>query len=123
MQIYCIKCEKEVEARLTDGKEVYLHREDLSKLPFWICDTCYNFVGCHHKTDNPTRPLGDIAPFEVKSLRRYVHEKLDPIWQTGLMGRDELYSLLSEKLGYEFHVAKIRSEADGHKVLSLLNDI
>ena len=66
-------------ARLTDGKEVYPHRSDLNSLPFWICDRCRNFVGCHHKTKNPTRPLGCIPNKEMKNARKHIHNLLDPI--------------------------------------------
>jgi hypothetical protein len=52
--IFCCECREKVNARLTEGEEIYPHREDLKDLPFWICDKCKNFVGCHHKTDNPS---------------------------------------------------------------------
>lgn len=46
-KIFCCKCNKHIKARLTNGKEVYPYRSDLHKLPFWKCDQCKNFVGCH----------------------------------------------------------------------------
>jgi hypothetical protein len=55
MKLYCTGCEHEVEARLTNGEERYPHRPDLYELPFWKCDACSGYVGCHHKTDNPTK--------------------------------------------------------------------
>lgn len=57
MTIFCNECGKDVECRLTNGSEIYPHRGDLKDLPFWIHDVCGNYVGCHHKTDNPTTPL------------------------------------------------------------------
>ncbi len=60
MLIYCCGCNEKIKARLTNGEEIYPHRTDLYLLPFWKCDSCGNFVGCHHKTDNPTKPLGCI---------------------------------------------------------------
>ena len=69
----------DVEVRLTNGAEIYPHRKDLSELPFWKCDTCGNFVGCHHKTGDPTKPLGVIPTSEIKRARQHIHRILDPI--------------------------------------------
>ena len=68
-KIWCCGCGKEVDARLTDGAEVYPHRRDLASLPFWKCDACGNFVGCHHKTRERTKPLGCIPTPEIKDVR------------------------------------------------------
>jgi hypothetical protein len=73
MCIYCCKCGGYVNARLTDGKETYPHRPDLYGLPFWRCDTCKNFVGCHHKTKERTRPLGCIPTKAIKDARKKIH--------------------------------------------------
>ena len=83
MNIRCCGCQKKVEARLTDGSEIYPHRKDLYSLPFWKCDVCGNFVGCHHKTKNRTRPLGCIPTPEIKNARKHIHAILDPLWQSG----------------------------------------
>lgn len=64
--IFCCGCGVDVQARLTDVAEIYPHRDDLHSLPFWRCDACGNSVGCHHKTQNPTRPLGCIPTNEIK---------------------------------------------------------
>jgi hypothetical protein len=109
MNIYCCECNCEVDARLTSGAEVYPHRSDLSSLPFWICKQCNNFVGCHYKTKNRTRPLGVISNKEVKNAKVHIHKLIDPLWKNGLMKRGELYSKLSDKLGYMYHTGEIRS--------------
>ncbi len=70
--IFCCGCKADVRARLTSGKEIYPHRSDLSSLPFWRCDGCGNFVGCHHKTKDRTRPLGCIPTPEIKEERQRV---------------------------------------------------
>ena len=64
--IYCCKCLKNVDAELISGQGAYPQVNDelqqkLWHLPFWRCPTCKNFVGCHHKTKTPTKPLGWIA--------------------------------------------------------------
>src|ERR1700761_6219812 len=95
MQIYCCKCEKEVEARLTDGREVYPHRPDLYSLPFWKCETCKNHVGCHHKTGNRTKPLGNIPFKELRDARQHIHKILDPIWKERGIPRGKVYAQIA----------------------------
>ena len=109
MRIHCCGCAGDVAARLTDGGEIYPHRPDLRSLPFWRCDACGNFVGCHHKTANRTAPLGCIPTPELKNARRQLHALIDPIWQSGKMGRRELYAALSHDLGREYHTAETRT--------------
>jgi hypothetical protein len=121
--IYCCACQADVAARLTDGKEIYPHRNDLFSLPFWKCDTCKNYVGCHHKTQDRTKPLGNIPSPEIKKARQYIHALLDPIWRTGRMSRDKVYMLLSEKLGYPYHTGEIRTIDDARKVYITLKEI
>lgn len=114
--IYCTGCEADVQARLTDGGEIYPHRPDLKSLPFWKCDTCGNSVGCHHKTKNRTNPLGHISTPELKKARIEIHKILDPIWQSGRMKRKELYAILTERLGWRYHTAKIRNIEEARQV-------
>lgn len=114
--IYCCGCGADVEARLTAGREIYPHRKDLAELPFWKCDTCKNFVGCHHKTTNKTEPLGCIPTPELRAARRHIHAMIDPIWQSGKMGRKELYKKISEVIGWNYHTAKIRTIEEARKV-------
>lgn len=121
MKIYCIECKQNVDARLTNGEEIYPHREDLYQLPFWKCDVCENFVGCHHKSDNRTKPLGNIPNKVVKQIRMKIHAKLDPLWKEGKIDRKHLYARLSKEIGYTYHTGEIRSVEDGLKILKLLN--
>ncbi len=109
MNIYCCSCEDEIEARLTNGIEIYPHRSDLAKLPFWKCDCCNNFVGCHHKTKNRTQPLGCIPTPEIKKHRQALHGIIDPVWKDGRMKRSELYKLISKKLGFKYHTGSLKS--------------
>ena len=120
MRIYCCACNSEVEARLTDGKEIYPHRADLANLPFWKCDRCGNFVGCHHKTKNRTKPLGCIPTPEIREARRHIHVQLDEILKTGNINRQKIYKNLSRKLGYEYHTANIRSLDEARTVYRII---
>lgn len=120
MQIYCCKCESKVEARLTSGVEIYPHRDDLHSLPFWKCDRCNNFVGCHHKTKDRTRPLGCIPTPEIKNARKYIHKILDPLWQSGKHSRKEIYKFISDSIGWKYHTAKIKTLEEGRKIYALI---
>lgn len=121
--IYCCGCNGFVEARLTNGEEVYPHRENLYELPFWVCDSCRNYIGCHHKTKNRTRPLGVISTPELKKAKIAIHALLDPLWQNGQIARKELYRLLSTELGCEYHTGEIRTIEDARIVYRLLVNI
>lgn len=116
MKIYCCGCGCDVDARLTDGSEIYPHRHDLRGLPFWKCDACGNFVGCHHKTKNRTSPLGCIPTPELKEARKKIHALIDPIWQSGKISRKELYGLISNEIGWTYHTAKIRTIEEAREV-------
>lgn len=122
-EIYCCTCNKKVEARLTDGREVYPHREDLYSLPFWKCDTCKNYVGCHHKTDNPTNPLGNIPTKELKNARQHIHKILDPLWRSGRYKRNQIYKILSDKMGFKYHTAKLKNIEEARKVYLIIKEL
>lgn len=120
MIIYCCECQSDIDARLTNGREIYPHRKDLYILPFWKCDNCKNFIGCHHKTKNPTSPLGVIASKEIKNSRIHIHAILDPIWKSKIMTRKQIYSKISKELGYAFHTANIKSLEEARKVYKII---
>lgn len=107
--IYCCGCQSHVEARLTDGGEIYPHREDLQSLPFWKCDACGNHVGCHHKTSNPTAPLGYIPTPELRDARKHLHALIDPLWKSGRVRRKAIYEAISRDVGWKYHTAKTKS--------------
>ena len=117
MRVYCCGCKADIDARLTDGKECYPHRSDLCSLPFWKCDTCRNFVGCHHKTKERTRPLGCIPTRAIKDARKKIHAIIDPLWQSKTMARGKIYSELAKVLGREYHTAELRSVAECNLIL------
>ena len=123
MEIYCCQCKSDVEARLTNGAEVYPHRSDLAALPFWKCDDCGNYVGCHHKTSKPTRPLGNIPNREIRNARQHIHRILDPLWKSGRMRRGAVYAKISDAIGYQYHTAEIRSLEDARRVYAEVKKI
>lgn len=120
MLLYCVGCGKDVDARLTNGAEIYPHRPDLSSLPFWRCDGCKNYVGCHHKTSNRTRPLGNIPTPELRELRKKIHAVIDPIWREKKGGRGALYAKISASIGHEYHTGEIKSVEEGKLILQIV---
>lgn len=123
-KIFCCGCQTDVEARLTDGSETYPHRRDLYSLPFWKCESCGNFVGCHHKTKNRTRPLGVIPTQELKAERQKIHKVIDPLWQSGRVGRGQLYGMIAHLIGVEeYHTADIRTVEQAREVQRVAQEL
>lgn len=120
MIIYCCGCQDAVPARLTNGAEIYLHRADLAKLPFWRCPTCNGYVGCHHKTSAPTTPLGVIPTTDIREARKRIHASLDPLWMNGTWKRKDLYARLSAAIGRPYHTADLRSRDECDLILNEL---
>lgn len=123
MKLFCVECDKKVEPKLVTGADVYPHRADLCDLPFWKCGICNNFVGTHHKTDNPTKPLGVIANPNLKKIRMEIHSKLDPLWRSGEYDRKELYKMLSDELGRKYHTADLRNLREATEILLFVEDL
>lgn len=122
-EIHCCGCAKKVQARLTSGREIYPHRADLASLPFWRCDTCGNFVGCHHKTADRTRPLGIIPTAEIRNARQHIHRVLDPLWKSGRFSRRGLYAKITERFGWKYHTANIRSVDEAREIYKFVQQL
>ena len=118
--IHCCGCGKLTKPRLTDGREIYPHRPDLASLPFWKCDACGNFVGCHHKTKDRTRQLGSIPTPKIRELRKELHSRIDPLWKTGKCQRGKLYAHLSKATGKEYHTAEVNTVEEANAVIAAL---
>lgn len=121
--LYCCGCQKDVEARLIDGKEKYPHRPDLYDLPFWKCYGCGNSVGCHHKTQDRTRPLGCIPTKEIMEARKHIHAILDPIWKQKKMPRGKLYAILGEHLGRPYHTGELKTIEEARSIYKKIKEI
>lgn len=118
--IFCIGCNKEVEAQLVLGGVIYKHRHDLNHLKFYMCVICGNYVGTHKNTDIP---LGYIPTPNIRKIRSKVHSVIDPIWKKGLISRKELYLKISNFIGYEFHTANIKTKEEADIVLNAIKNI
>lgn len=124
MKIYCCPCEADVDCRLVTGKDVYPHRKDLASVTFWRHDKCGNFVGTHHKSMTPLKPLGCIPTKDVKAYRQKIHSALDPLWKTGAFNRKEVYRKISKLIGTDiYHTAEIRTVDEARKVLEAIETI
>lgn len=122
--LYCCGCEKYVKPSLVNGRTVYPHRKDLFKLPFWRCDDCGNFVGCHHKTRKPTTPLGCIPTKAIKKLRMEIHNKyLDPLYMEYGKDRKAIYKYISDRIGKPYHTGEIKSEDEAIDIIGIIVEL
>lgn len=123
MKIYCCGCGQDVDARLTNGLEIYPHRNDLGDIPFWKCDRCLNYVGTHHKTANRNYPLGNIPTPELRNARQHIHRILDPHWKSGRIKRKECYARISKAVGYEYHTAQLKTVEEARAIYTLVKTL
>lgn len=119
--IYCCGCSTKVEARLTSCKEIYPHRPDLKDIPMWICDTCKNFVGCHHKRrEGKNAPLGCIPTPAIRDFRKRIHAVIDPLWKAEWISRGALYARIAKQKGVKsFHTGNIRTVEEAKETLAI----
>ena len=124
--IWCCGCQRDVQARLTTGAEIYPHRPDLAAVPRWRCD-CGLHVGCHWRHHDATKrmdPVGVIPTPEIGTARKHIHAILDPLWKGGRFQRVELYRMLSGRLGVaEYHTAEIRTVEEARRVWRTVKEI
>ena len=123
LEIFCAGCSDNVEARLTNGAEIYPHRPDLARMPFWKCDECGAFVGTHNKTRDHLKPLGFLATPEIKRWRMRIHDLLDPMWEEGLIDRGKLYAQLSKALGHTYHTGELTNVEEAEFIYGIVMDI
>ena len=120
MLIYCVECNKDVEANLVKGNIIYPHRSDLYNLSFYQCPTCGGYVGTHKGTE---KPLGIIPSNDLRKARIMLHNKMDKLWKSGSIKRKELYNILSKEMGYEYHNGNIKSIEESKKALKIIERI
>lgn len=120
--IYCVECASEKECKMIKGDIAYPHRKDLFVKSFWQCPDCGNFVGTHNKGLS-SKPLGCIPNKEMKNARMHIHSILDPIWKTKKLSRSEIYKRISDKVGYEYHTAELRSLDEARKIYVIVKVI
>jgi hypothetical protein len=93
-------------ALLVRGAVIYPHRPELAEVPFWRCNGCGGYVGCHPGTE---RPLGTCAGPELRRARKLLHARFEPLWtharaqgsRAARRARMGAYSALGAALGIE----------------------
>ncbi len=123
MLIYCCYCLTYIDARLTTGDEIYPHKPNLKDMPFWVCTTCHNFIGCHHKTKTPTKPLGTIPTVEIRQLRLQAHEGINRLQRIRRTSTHKIYRMLSLCVGREFHCGHLSTIEEAEKALYLIQQL
>jgi zinc-finger-containing domain len=124
MKIFCVACDKNIEAKLVSGSIVYPRSPQLAHDKFWMCNSCKNFIGCHKNANkNKLKPLGVIANKELKEARIQIHNIIDPIWQGEKMKRGEIYAIISNELGYTYHTGELRSLEEARMVWKIVAEI
>lgn len=91
----CPECGSE--AKLVESTVVY--KKDYGWL--WVCENyprCNTYCGCHNGTK---KPLGMMAGPELRIVRMKVHKRLDRLWKTGQMSRQEAYRWLADEMAIE----------------------
>ena len=109
--IYCCECKEIVKPSPVDGKRIYPDKPNLHSKSFWLCIHCENHVGCYGTDGESRRPLGCIGTPALRSKRKLLHQKIDPLWKSGKIEQRDLYKLIGNKLGYgwEYHTGHIRT--------------
>ena len=122
--IWCCACDAVVQARLTNGAEIYPNRQDLDHIPFWKCDGCKGHVGTHHKVrKHPTKPIGFIPTPELRDARQKIHAMMDPLFLSGRFKRSQLYARISLEFGREYHAAELRNLEEAREVWRIVKAI
>ena len=113
----CPSCGKPAE--WIPNEQVYGRRYGKSYMCYY-CRECDYMVGTHNNT---RKPLGTMVGKELRQLRRAVHAKIDPLWQTASRRqrkqmRGHVYARISKALGKTYHTGEA-DEDTCRKILSL----
>lgn len=103
-KVICPSCNKP--ALWTNNSLVYGRSYGKSYMCYY-CKDCDYMVGCHNNT---RKPLGTMVGKELRQLRRAVHTKIDPLWQSEKIKRGHLYARISKQLGFTFHTGEANEE-------------
>lgn len=80
------------EAELVPSTEIYGDKAN-GWPPRYFCRPCFAHVGTHKGT-NPPKPLGTLANYQVRQLRKKCHDVIDPFWKRqnkGLRNKNKRY--------------------------------
>lgn len=91
-KVFCPYCGNH--ALLVDSSRIYKQSYGM----MWLCEPCDAYTGVH-KSSPRFAPLGTLAKYELRELRKQVHAIFDPLWKKGKMTRNEAYAWLANRLG------------------------
>jgi hypothetical protein len=115
-----------VQARLTNGAEVYPYRPDLAGVMRWRCDACGCHVGTHSRHPEPEhreKPLGVIPSAEMRAARIHIHRLVDPFWKNGKVRRKDIYAHIAKALGVaEYHTGELRTIDEARRAYAAAAD-
>jgi hypothetical protein len=110
----CNVCGQHTVELIDESEITPIPRRVWSKI--YHCTSCNAIVGCH---PNTTTPLGPLANAYTRKLRACLHEYIDPLWQSGIASRDEIYAWLAKELDVtEFHVSQL-SQSQLHIAITI----
>lgn len=112
---YCCKCCKDVKPNKALGHILYPASPAVWKKVFLVCPVCGS-----HAADLPG---ATIPTAELRLARQMIHSVIDPIWASGIVSRSELYALLSQRLGYEYHTSQVRTMDEAERIYELAHRI
>lgn len=117
VSIYCMECQKNVEATIENGETIYPHRPDLADHVFLRCPHCLNYVSADRPRKNDTLKSWQkrltqrtIPNASCRNYRRMIHAIIDPLWQSGVFKRGYIYKRLKEATGTNYHNASVCDE-------------
>ena len=99
--ILCPHCG--VEANYVDSEVVYNGKS------YGMIYLCSNFPTCDARTSarGKGRPVGTLARYSLRKLRKQCHARLDPLWKEGKMGRSKAYAFLAQLMNLQPEVAHV----------------
>lgn len=93
----CPNCGDRVE--VVSNKVIYGREYGEWPWAFRCCNAkCDSYVGLHPFTNIP---LGTLANAETRAARKKAKSVFNPLWEDGVMTRNEAYAWLAEQLGIE----------------------
>lgn len=89
------------ECELVSGREVYPQIKSLHDTPYWLCRSCFAFIGCFkpgYGYGDGTRPLGTAANATTRKAREALQQAFNPIWRTTPISRKDAFKAMAKAL-------------------------
>lgn len=121
--MFCVNCQKEVEARIVTGADIYGPHSACRDVPYAMCPDCGNYG---EYTINKEPPFSVIPTFELRKAYNHIDCHFSALWEWQIMTKAEAEALMSKRLyngerPYRTHEIRTRSEAvDAYKMAKLL---